>query len=46
MSGVLLAYILVKVRLAVPRQIFTDLAGSFLVAEGLAWFLSRTIVSG
>jgi hypothetical protein len=46
MSAVLLAYILVKVRLAVPRPIFTDLAASFLVAEGLAWFLSRTIVLG
>jgi hypothetical protein len=46
MSAVLLAYILVKVRLAVPRPVFTDLAASFLVAEGLAWFLSRTIVLG
>jgi hypothetical protein len=26
-----------------PRLILTDLAGSFLVAERLAWFLSRTI---
>ena len=44
MSAVLLAYILVKVRLAVPRPILTDIAASFLVAEGLVWFLSRTIV--
>jgi hypothetical protein len=44
MSAVLLAYFLVKVKLAVPRPIFTDIAASFLVAEGLVWFLSRTIV--
>ena len=44
MSAVLLAYILVKVKLAMPRPIFTDIAASFLVAEGLVWFLSRTIV--
>ena len=44
MSAVLLAYVLVKVRLAVPRPVFTDIAASFLVAEGLVWFLSRTIV--
>jgi hypothetical protein len=28
----------------VPRPIFTDIAASFLVAEGLVWFVSRTIV--
>ena len=46
MSAVLLAYFLVKVRFAIPRPVFTDIAASFLVAEGLAWFLSRTIVLG
>jgi hypothetical protein len=46
LSAVLLAALLVKVRLAIPRPIFTDLAASFLVAEGLAWFLSRTVVFG
>jgi hypothetical protein len=46
MSAVLLAYMLSKVRLAIPRPIFTDIAASFLVAEGLAWFLSRTVVLG
>jgi hypothetical protein len=44
MSAVLLAYFLVKVRLAVPRPVLTDVAASFLVAEGLAWFLSRTVI--
>ncbi|HWF96572.1 MAG TPA: HupE/UreJ family protein [Xanthobacteraceae bacterium] len=46
MGALLLAYILVKVRLAVPRPILTDIAASFLVAEGLVWFLGRTIVLG
>jgi hypothetical protein len=46
MSAVLLAYVLVKIRLAIPRPVFTDIAASFLVAEGLAWFLSRTVVLG
>ena len=46
MSAVLLAYLLSKLKLAVPRPIFTDIAASFLVAEGLAWFLSRTVVLG
>jgi hypothetical protein len=46
LSAVLLAYMLSKVRLAIPRPIFTDIAASFLVAEGLAWFLSRTVVLG
>ncbi len=46
LSAVLIARLLVKVRLAVPRPIFTDIAASFLVAEGLVWFLSRTIVLG
>jgi hypothetical protein len=46
LSAVLLAYLLVKVKLGVPRPIFTDIAASFLVAEGLVWFVSRTIVFG
>jgi hypothetical protein len=46
LSAVLLAYFLVKVRMAIPRPVFTDVAASFLVAEGLAWFLSRTVVLG
>jgi hypothetical protein len=44
LSAVLVAYALSKVKLAVPRPIFTDIAASFLVAEGLVWFLSRTVV--
>ena len=46
LSAVLIAHMLSKVRLAIPRPIFTDIAASFLVAEGLAWFLSRTVVLG
>jgi hypothetical protein len=46
MGAVLLAYLLVKVRLGVPRPIFTDIAASFLVGEGLYWFLGRTVGLG
>ena len=46
MGAVLIAYIFVKTRLAVPRPIFTDVAASFLVGEGLFWFLGRTVGLG
>jgi hypothetical protein len=46
MSAILVAYLLVKVRLGVPRPILTDIAASFLVGEGLYWFLGRTIGLG
>ena len=46
MSAVLVAYLFVKVRLGVPRPILTDVAASFLVGEGLYWFLGRTVGLG
>jgi hypothetical protein len=46
MSAILLAYLLVKLRLGVPRPILTDVAASFLVGEGLYWFLGRTVGLG
>ena len=46
MSALLVAYLFVKVRLGVPRPILTDLAASFLVGEGLYWFLGRTVGLG
>jgi hypothetical protein len=46
MGAILVAYLLVKVRLGVPRPIFTDIAASFLVGEGLYWFLGRTVGLG
>jgi hypothetical protein len=46
MSAVLVAYLFVKVRLGVPRPILTDIAASFLVGEGLYWFLGRTVGLG
>jgi hypothetical protein len=46
LGAVLLAYILVKIRLALPRPIFTDLAAAFLVGEGLCWFLARSMALG
>ena len=44
LTAVLIAAILVKLRMGLPRPIVTDIAASFLVAEGLVWFLSRTVV--
>ena len=46
MGAILVAYLLVKARLGVPRPIFTDIAASFLVGEGLYWFLGRTVLPG
>jgi len=46
MGAVLVGYLFVKVRLGVPRPIFTDIAASFLVGEGLYWFLGRTVGLG
>lgn len=41
--ALLFAHALSKVRLAIPRPLFTDVASSFLVAEGLYWFVTRSI---
>jgi hypothetical protein len=46
MGAILFAYLMVKVRLGVPRPILTDIAASFLVGEGLYWFLGRTVGFG
>jgi hypothetical protein len=46
MGAILIAYLAVKARLAVPRPIFTDIAAAFLVGEGLYWFLGRAVGSG
>jgi hypothetical protein len=46
MGAILFAYLMVKVRLGVPRPILTDIAASFLVGEGLYWFLGRTVGLG
>jgi HupE / UreJ protein len=43
MGAVLIAWSLVRLRLALPRPLFTDIAASFLVGEGLYWFLGRTV---
>jgi hypothetical protein len=40
------AYVLARLRLAMPRPIFTDIAAAFLVGEGLLWFFARTVIEG
>lgn len=40
----LLVLLLTKIRWTVPRPIFIEVASSFLVAEGLFWFVSRSFV--
>jgi hypothetical protein len=40
----LLVVLLTRIKWTVPRPIFVDLASSFLVAEGLFWFVGRSFV--
>ena len=46
LSALLIAYLLSRVRLSIPRPLFTDVAAAFLVGEGLYWFLGRSVVLG
>ncbi|MBB6096497.1 hypothetical protein HNQ60_005419 [Povalibacter uvarum] len=46
LGALLLARLLIKVRLAMPRPLFTDIAAAFLIGEGLYWFLGRTVTLG
>jgi hypothetical protein len=43
LTALAVAWCLVKVRLAMPRPLFTDIAAAFLVGEGLYWFIGRSI---
>jgi hypothetical protein len=40
----LLVQLLAKLKWVMPRPIFVDLASSFLIAEGLFWYISRSFV--
>jgi hypothetical protein len=46
LGALLLARALVRLRLAIPRPLFTDLAAALLVGQGLYWFLGRTVMLG
>jgi hypothetical protein len=46
LGALLIARLCVRVHLGMPRPLFTDLAASFLVGEGLYWFLGRTVALG
>jgi len=41
-----IAALLVRVRLSVPRALFTDIAAAALIGQGLYWFLGRTVALG
>jgi len=42
--ALLVAQGLSRLRVAIPRPLFTDLASAFLVAEGVYWFITRSII--
>jgi HupE / UreJ protein len=44
LGALLVAHAFVRMRLSMPRPLFTDLAASFLVGEGLYWFLGRSVI--
>jgi hypothetical protein len=46
LGALLVANLLVRIRLSMPRPLFTDIAAAFLVAEGLYWFVGRSVVLG
>jgi hypothetical protein len=43
LTALLLASLLVRIRFAIPRPLFGDIAAAFLVGEGLFWFVTRTV---
>ena len=43
LGALLVAWLLVRARLAIPRPLFTDIAAAFLVGEGLCWFVERSV---
>lgn len=43
LAALLIASLLVRIRLSIPRPLFGDIAAAFLVGEGLFWFVTRTI---
>jgi hypothetical protein len=43
LTALLIAQLLKGMKLAIPRPLFGDLAASFLVGEGLVWFVTRSV---
>ncbi len=46
LGALLIAWLLVRAKLAIPRPLFTDIAAAFLVGEGLCWFVERSVTLG
>jgi hypothetical protein len=43
LGALLVAWLLVRVKLAIPRPLFIDIAAAFLVGGGLCWFVERSV---
>ena len=43
LGALLVAQLFVRLRMGLPRPLFTDIAAAFLIGEGLCWFLQRSI---
>jgi hypothetical protein len=43
LGALLVAWLLVRAKLSIPRPLFTDIAAAFLVGEGLCWFVERSV---
>jgi hypothetical protein len=46
LGALLIAWLLVRAKLAMPRPLFADIAAAFLVGEGLCWFVERSVTLG
>jgi hypothetical protein len=46
LGALALVALCVKLRFTIPRPLFTDIAASLLVGEGLFWFLGRSVSLG
>jgi hypothetical protein len=44
LTALLIARLLIRARMAIPRPLFGDIAAAFLVGEGLVWFITRSMV--
>jgi hypothetical protein len=46
LGALVVAGLLTRVRLSMPRPLFTDIAAALLIGQGMYWFLGRTVALG